>query len=306
MAWRSVMVTRPSYLKLKQEALKVEQEDGEVSVPLEDISVLLLDNPRITLTTQLLSACAERQIAVITVGADHHPNGVLLPHLPHSRALKVMNKQLAMAQPQRKRLWQGLVRRKIRNQGGVLRHYGDERTGKRLTAMADEVKSGDSRNAEAQASRLYFPALFGLGFGRKQKRFHNAALNYGYAVIRAALSRNLVSYGFITAIGLHHRNEQNSFNLADDFIEPFRPLLDAYLLKQFPDEESEGLTPSHKAALVNILHQDIPMIDPDGVKTYSSVLAATETVVVSMSQRLNDGGNRLLLPLFEPVQTLGP
>ena len=298
MAWRSIVITRPSSLKCKQEALKVVQEDGEVSIPLEDISVLLLDNLQITLSAQLLSVCAERKIAVITMGADHHPNGVLLPHLPHSRALKVMKAQLAMGQPQRKRLWQGLVRQKIRNQGAVLHCFGDVRYGKRLDALAEEVKSGDSRNAEAQASQLYFPALFGLGFSRKQERFHNSALNYGYAVIRAALARHLVSYGFITAFGLHHRSEQNSFNLADDLIEPFRPLLDAYLLQHLSEEEEERLTPTHKATLVNILHQDIPMIDPEGVITRSNLLAATEAIVVSLSQRLGDGGHHLHQPTF--------
>ena len=301
MAWRSVMITRPSYLKLKHEALTVEQDDGEVSIPLEDISVMLLDNSRITISTQLMSACAERQIAVITVGADHHPNGVLLPYLPHSRSLKVMKAQLNMRQPQRKRLWQGVVQQKIRNQSDVLYQYGYGRISRRLTVLANEVKSGDNQNAEAQASQLYFPALFGRGFSRKQERFHNSALNYGYAVVRAALARNLVSYGFIAAFGLHHRNEQNSYNLADDFIEPFRPIIDAYVMEHFPTEDGTELLPNHRASLVNILHQDIPMIDPDDVVTQSSLLASTESVVVSLSQRLKDGGTRLHLPIFNPV-----
>ena len=300
MAWRSVMVSRPSYLKLKQKALRVEQDDGEVSIPLEDVSVLLLDNPQITVTTQLLSACAAQQIAVIFIGENHHPNGVMLPYLPHSRALKVMKAQLAMGQPQKKRLWQGLVRQKIHNQSEVLHQYRDKRIGRRLAALAREVKSGDSDNAEAQASQLYFPALFGQRFSRKQERFHNAALNYGYSVIRAALARNLVSYGFIMAIGLHHHNEQNSFNLADDVIEPFRPILDAYVLIHFPDEEGAVLKPSHKPTLVNILHQDISMVDSDGVQTHSSLLAATEAIVVSLCQRLNDSGHQLHLPILAP------
>lgn len=302
MAWRSVMITRPSHLKYQQEALKVVQEDGEVSIPLEDISVLLLDNPQITLSAQILSACASRQIAVITVGADHHPNGVLLPHLPHSRALKVLQAQLAMSQPQRKRLWQGLVQQKIRNQGAVLHHHGDERSARKLNALSNEVKSGDTHNAEALASQVYFPALFGLGFTRRQQRFHNAALNYGYAVIRAALARNLVSYGLLTTLGLHHHNEQNSFNLADDLIEPFRPLLDAYVLNHFPNDAREDLATEHKATLVNILHRDISTLNAQDCQTRGTLLAATEAIVISLSQRLTDGGHRLHLPLFAPPE----
>jgi CRISPR-associated protein Cas1 len=211
-----------------------------------------------------------------------------------------MKAQLAMGRPQRKQLWQGLVRRKIHNQGAVISHFGDSGLGKRLAGLAEEVKSGDSENLEAQASQLYFPALFGIGFSRKQERLHNAALNYGYTVIRSALARSLVSYGFNTAFGLHHHSEQNSFNLADDLIEPFRPLLDAYLLQNFPEEDTEGLTPTHKATLVNVLHQDIPMVDSEGLISRSNLLASTEAVVISLSQRLGDGSHQLHLPTFKP------
>lgn len=300
MAWRSVMITRPSRLHYQQRALVVEQDDGTVKIPLEDMAVLVIEHSQVSLTSQLLSACAGRQIAVITVDETHHPNGVLLAHLPHSRALKVMRAQLDMSEPSRKRLWQGIIKQKISNQGGVLKSQGHEAAARRLEALVREVRSGDVGNAEAQASQLYFPTLLGRGFGRKQERFHNAALNYGYSIIRAAIARSLVAYGFLPAFGLHHCNEQNAFNLADDLIEPFRPLLDLYLLLRFPEEEEERLLPQHKAALVGILHEDIAMVDAQGVVSRSALLAAVESVVVSLSQRLADGGAQLALPLHSP------
>lgn len=298
MAWRSVMITRPSRLRVQQRALVVEQDDGTVQIPLEDMAVLLIEHPQVSLTAQLLSACADLQIAVITVGETHHPNGVLLAHLPHSRALKVMRAQLAMSEPHRKRLWQGIIKQKISNQGAVLKGQGHEAAARRLEALAREVRSGDVGNAEAQASQLYFPTLLGKGFGRQQERFHNAALNYGYSIIRAAIARSLVAYGFLPAFGLHHCNEQNAFNLADDLIEPFRPLLDAHLLARFPEEEEESLLPHHKATLVGILHEDVAMVDIQGVLSRSTLLAAVESVVMSLSQRLADGGAQLMLPLY--------
>lgn len=298
MAWRSVMITRPSRLTFQQRALVVEQEDGTVKIPLEDMAVLVIEHSQVSLTSQLLSACADRQIAVITVDETHHPNGLLLAHLPHSRALKVMRAQLAMSQPSRKRLWQGIIKQKISNQAGVLRQQGHDAVARQLEVLAREVRSGDAGNAEAQASQLYFPALLGKGFARRQERFHNAALDYGYAVIRAAIARSLVAYGFLTAFGLHHRNEQNAFNLADDLIEPFRPLLDAHLLANFPHEESETLLPQHKAVLVGLLHEDIALVDPDGQCGRSTLLAAVESVVVSLTQRLEDDGAQLTLPLY--------
>lgn len=300
MAWRSVVITRPSRLTLKYQALVVEQEDGKVTIPLEDMAVLLIENPQVNLTAQVLSECAARQIAVITVGENHHPNGVLLAHLPHSRALKVMRGQLEMSQPSRKQLWQTIVRQKIRNQAGVLAQRGHETEARRLAALAKEVRSGDTGMAEAQASQLYFPVLFGKRFSRQQERFHNAALNYGYTVVRAALARSLVSFGFLTAFGLHHRNEQNAFNLADDLIEPFRPLLDAYVLARFPDEEEKLLTPPIKAALVAFLHEDVALMSDSASLGKASLLAAIDEVVMSLSRQLVSPSGRLALPVFAP------
>lgn len=297
MAWRSIMITRPSRLRLQHRALVVEQDDGVVQVPLEDISVLLIEHAQITVTAQVLSACAARQIAVITVGEDHHPNGVLLSHLPHSRALKIMRAQLDMSQPTRKRLWQGIVQQKISNQAATLKHHGHDAFARRLDALAREVRSGDGGHAESQASQAYFPALFGKGFTRQQERFHNAALNYGYSVIRAALARSLVAYGFLTAFGLHHHNEQNAFNLADDLIEPFRPLLDTHVLARFPQEDDDNLKPAHKAVLVGFLHEDVTLIDSSGTRGNATLLTAVDAVVMSLSQRLDDGETFLTLPV---------
>src|SRR5699024_7526818 len=110
--------------------------------------------------------------------------------------------------------------RKIRNQAAVLAHHGHEDTAKRLRVLSRRVRSGDAGHTESQAAQQYFRPLFGSDFTRSQTRLANAALNYGYSIIRAALARQLVAYGFLTAFGLHHRSEQNHFNLADDLLEP--------------------------------------------------------------------------------------
>lgn len=302
MAWRSVMVTRPARLRLEQRALAVDSEQGTVRVPLEDMSMLVIDQPQVNLTAQLLSACADQQIAVVTVGANHHPNGVLLPHIPHSRALKVMRAQLGMSLPRRKQLWRSIIQRKVRNQADVLERQGHSTACRRLRALAQRVRSGDAGHAESQAAQAYFRALFPRGFARTQDRLHNAALNYGYSIIRSALARNLVSYGFLTAFGLHHDSEQNAFNLADDLLEPFRPILDAYVLRHFPAEAPErDLTREDKAVLVNVMHEDVTLHQVDGETSVCAMLAAAEATVVSLSQRIGDDGLLLSLPGLPPL-----
>lgn len=300
MGWRSVVIANPAALDFHHCALRVEQAGNVAQVPLEDISVLVIDHPQVTLTACLLSACADAQIAVLTVGADHHPNGVLLPFLPHSRALKVMRAQLAQSLPAQKRAWQSIVRQKIANQAAVLAcHRADNPHDTRaLWTMSEAVRSGDPDNVEAQAAQRYFRTLWGLSFNRNQPRFYNAALNYGYAVIRAAIARSLVSYGFLPAFGLHHRSEQNAFNLADDLIEPYRPLVDAHILDAWPLEPSRELTPGDKRHLVALLHQDTRMTAHATPHARNTVLAAVEATVVSLTQWLEFGeAIRLAMPV---------
>ena len=298
MTWRSVVITKPSYLKLKDQGLVVVQNEEEIKIPLEDIAVLLIDNPQVTLSSQLLSACASQQVTLITVGADHHPNGVLLPFIPHSRALKVIHRQINMGKPHAKRLWQQLVIQKIINQAHTLQQSNQTVQAKRLRSIAVEVKSGDSENLESIASQVYFPALFGMNFNRRSSNFVNAALNYCYAILRAALARHLVAYGFITALGLHHCNQQNSFNLADDLIEPFRAIADAYVLMYFEDKQGDILATDDKAFLVNILNKEVTTLNVLGEHQVSTMLVALEAIVISLSQCLKSGKHKLHMPLY--------
>lgn len=297
MAWRSVVINNPARLTLKHRAIQVEQDSGTVSVPLEDIATLVIDHPQVTLTNQLLSVCASQQIAVITVGQNHTPNGVLLSFLPHSRALKIMRQQLAMSTPHKKRLWQGLVQQKLRNQAEVLTRHDEADTANRLNSLANRVRSGDPDNCEAQGAQLYFPSLFGRDFTRDHSDLANAALNYGYSIIRSALARALVGYGFLPAFGLHHKNEQNAFNLADDLIEPYRPLVDAMVLTICRDAQpEETLDTSTKAQLISLLHKDTPRLENGKSLGTSTILALINATVISLGQRVTDGECNLMLP----------
>lgn len=295
MVWRSVVISKPAKLKREHFALVIEQEQS-ARVPFEDIAVIVLNHREITITHPVLSACGEYGIGLYSTGENHQPNGVFLPYLTHTRTTRMLRLQMAIDRPAAKRAWTEIVKAKIANQAACLRLSGlcerpDE--WKRLELVARRVKSGDSENMEAQASAYYFPALFGKKFRRGPDGWINAALNYGYAVMRGAIARALVSHGLFPSVGLHHDSEQNAFNLADDLIEPFRPLVDLHVAKSAPFGQAERteLIPNDKTDLIALLNTDMRMPRGD-----MAALAAIEQATESLA-RLFDGGSEEPLEL---------
>lgn len=289
MVWRSVVINRPARLRREHFALVVEQEQS-ARVPFEDIAVIVLNHREITLTHPVLSACADYGIGLYSTGDNHQPNGVFVPFLPHSRATRMQRLQLDLDRPTAKRAWARIVQTKIQNQARcmeLLSVAGADR----LASYARRVRSGDGGNMEAQASAFYFPQVFGRSFHRSQNNWTNAALDYGYAVMRGACARALVAHGMLPSIGMFHSSEQNAFNLADDLIEPYRPIVDLHVAQQRPPEDAAELQPAEKAALVGLLNVDVAM--PRG---QMSVLASIEQAAESLA-RLFDGGSELVLEL---------
>jgi len=285
--WRSLVVSQPAKLSLHNRQLLLENRDGGVRVPLEDIAVVMLETPQALITSALLSALAATGAAVVTCDEAHHPNGALLPYLPHSRHLRVFRAQSGLSEPQKKRAWQAIVQCKLRNQAKCLDLCAIA-GGDFLRGLAAKVTSGDTVNREGQGAQRYFAWLFGDGFTRQTTEWRNSALDYGYAVIRAVIARALVAHGFHTAVGLHHRSELNAFNLADDFIEPFRPVVDRCVARQVVPDENK-LTPSHKAMLAGILYRDVAM--PNGTM---NILAAVDATVQSFLRVVEAGAVREL------------
>ncbi|MEO7622604.1 MAG: type II CRISPR-associated endonuclease Cas1 [Gallionella sp.] len=288
MTWRSVVISRPAKLKRDHYSLAIEQEQT-ACVPFEDIAVIVLNHREITLTHPVLSACGEYGISLFATGDTHQPNGVFLPFLPHTRATRWLRLQLDLPRPVAKQTWATIVRKKIANQAACMRLVGRD-DADRLDSYARRVRSGDNGNLEGQAAAFYFSQLFSKDFHRNQERFTNAALDYGYAVLRGAIARGLVAHGLMPSIGLFHASEQNAFNLADDVIEPFRPLVDLLVAKYVVPADDE-LRPEDKVALVGLLNVDVGM--PRGKM---SALSAIEQTIESLA-RIYDGGSETLLEL---------
>lgn len=288
MAFRNIIVESPAHISVKNSQLVI-RTDREHSAAIEDISALLIESRQSIISAAALAQLGQRGCAVFFCDEKHLPCAVMTGFARHSRELAVLRSQLDTGEVLKKRLWQSIVTAKILNQARCLRLADKEEEAESLKRLAAQVRSGDSGNTEAEAARRYFPAMFGAGFTRGAENGLNAGLNYGYAILRGCMARYLAVYGFLPALGLHHRSELNNFNLADDLMEPFRPVVDRIVFLSF--EEEKELDPVSKRQLFNCLNMDIL----SGGERHS-VAYAMERLVQSLSRSLDSGEAKLLLP----------
>lgn len=296
MAWRGLHIAEPARLTNRAGQVVVEREEADdtLTFPVEDLAWIILDTPRVTLTGALLSALAEGGVALLVPDAKHHPAGLLLSFHQHYAQSAVAHAQIGMSAPLKKRLWQKLVVAKIENQAAVLRALGEEEA-RALSAMARRVQSGDPDNLEAQAARAYWPLVF-TSFRRHDEDRRNALLNYGYAVVRAALARACVAVGLLPAFGLHHRSRLNAFNLVDDLIEPFRPSVDRLARDRATAEDRPDLSVDDRRHMAGILTESVTI----GAERLT-LLAATEAVAASLVRAIDAGQ---AVPLVTPALPL--
>ena len=295
MEFRAIFIANQAQLSVRREQLVIRQAQ-EVTVPMEDITSLLLESQAVTISTAALQKLAEYGVTVYICDEKHLPAALLLPVNRHSRQLKVLKGQIAMTKPVQKRLWQSVVMAKIRNQARCLELLSRPEGGD-LLELARSVRSGDPDNCEASAAVQYFPALFGQGFTRDTGCLTNAALNYGYAILRGAVARNLAVHGIEPCLGIFHHSELNQFNLADDLMEPYRPLVDLYVASQVNDKE-RNLTPKMKQNLFNLTNY---MVRQNG-KRYR-MISAVGRMTESFARVLAQPSSSLELPELIPLES---
>ena len=296
MGYRSIVISSAVRITVKNRQLVIEGESNG-SVPIEDIRTLMIESRAASITSYALSALSEEGVCVYLCDEKHLPSAVLQPLGRYSRQRKQIMTQLSQSKPFLKRMWQDIVVAKITNQSLTLVLCGvDTEYAKQVGHMIVKVQSGDPTNVEGQAAALYFPYLFGRGFSRNEENGVNAALNYGYAIVRGYIARTLANYGFEPCIGIHHHSELNNYNLADDLIEPFRPMVDLFVHQHLCDDE---LTPANKRELCNILNYE--MVSGG---EHHSMAYAVERLVHSLERCFNDkdNGERLLLPTIETLK----
>ena len=296
MSWRSVIVSNPAKLSHKDKHLVIKQ-DEEACVPLEDISVIVVETQQASITSSLLDQLARKTIPLIVCGPSHLPTGLFLSFQQHSRFLKVLKSQMEQTLPFRKNCWQMVVKRKIENQAKCLELL-EKKHCNELINISKQVKSGDPDNRESAAASVYFDSYM-PSISRQEDNTVNAALNYGYSIMRGAVARSLAAYGFLPAVGIHHRSELNAFNLADDFMEVLRPLVDLWVGQNI--EIDEEFCINKRKGLVSLLSKDILI---DGAR--QRVIRAIDIMISSYKTATTSGEAKYLklpelLPIIEHV-----
>lgn len=289
MAFRNVYLQNDVHLKIKNEQLVVKKTDEEITIPLEDLNSVCIESLRTVISTYTLKKFVEHDIIVYVCDEKHLPTGVLIGTNNYSRQLKNIKMQIEMSKPLTKRIWQDIIKVKVLNQARCLKKLSIPEH-KKLEEMIIGITSGDKSNVEAKAASLYFKSIFGREFNRNLDCSYNAALNYGYAIIRGMIARTLVMYGFEPSIGIFHHSQLNNFNLADDFIECFRPIVDLYVLTKI-DFNDDVLTSENKKEIYKIINC---LVLIDGKKF--NIQGAIEYMIKSFSTCMNKKENVIKLP----------
>lgn len=284
MSWRTVVITSRCKLDFKMGFMVVRAEETK-KIFLDEIAVLLIENPAVSLTGCLLEALTEKKIRVIFCDAKRNPNAELVPYYNSHDCSRKIKAQIAWSDDVKGAVWADIVAEKIRKQSDFLTELQKTEEASLLRSYLSQIEPHDVTNREGHAAKVYFNALFGKEFTRSEENVTNAALNYGYSIILSAFNREIVAHGYLTQLGIFHDNMFNHFNLSCDLMEPFRILIDrrvkAMKLTDFSGDE--------KHSLVNVLN-DTVIID----QTKQTVLNAVKYYCRSVFDALNDGDLSLI------------
>ncbi|WP_462346791.1 type II CRISPR-associated endonuclease Cas1 [Alloprevotella tannerae] len=271
---RSLVFMHPATLSLRNGQMVIirkELPDDNLTVPIEDIGLVMINHAMVSLTIPLLNALTEQNVAVIFCNEKGMPSSMLYNLQGNTTQGETLRNQLEAGEVLKKTLWKQIIEAKIKNQAALLNKMGRE--GSILKPLYTNVKSGDSDNREGIAARLYWTALFGRDFIRDRNiPGINSLLNYGYSVLRAAVTRTLVSSGLFPALGIFHHHRSNAFPLSDDLMEPFRPFVDEIVFELTAQGEAE-LNIATKSRLIRVLYVD----------TYFSKITRPLSVGLSMT-----------------------
>lgn len=257
MGYRQVIIKKSEKLHFKDNQLIIDKDESSIKVPLEDISYILIEDSSTILTTRLLAELGKNAISLIVCDEKFEPTSIMYPYNYHFKQLDVFSHQLEIDDSIKNEFCNQIVKRKIENSIRVLEMTSKEEFPiSKLTEYINEITDGDSKNREGLAAKMYFRSLFGSDFIRFYDDNVNAALNYGYTIIASAIIRNLAVYGLNTYLGIHHSSKINNFNLAYDFLEPYRSVVDKFVYDN-QDDIVLPLSFEFRKKLINLLNKEV-------------------------------------------------
>lgn len=278
MSWRTVVISSRCKLDMKMGYMVVRGEETR-RIFLDEIAILLIENPAVSLTGCLLEALVERKVRVIFCDARRSPMAELAPyHGSHDSARK-LRLQLGWTETAKAELWRVIIAEKIAQQAALLAERRKTREAQLLESYLPQIEPQDRTNREGPAAKVYFNALFGMDFSRRVDTPINAALNYGYSLLLSAFNREVAACGYLTQLGLHHDNVFNPFNLSSDLMEPFRVLIDRRVLEL----EFTELDKTVRLALIGVLNDEVQI--RGSVQTVANAIGI---YVKSMFDALNE------------------
>lgn len=249
MSFRTVVISRKSKISYKNRFLVVKREEDEKYIHLSEIDTIIVDSISVSISAYLLKELAENKINIMFCDEKHNPFGELVPYYSKHNTSKMIKEQISWKATDKDKMWAVIVKNKIMNQALLLRKIRSSKY-ELVLSYVDEVVSGDKTNREGHAAKVYFNALFGNKFVRNADDSINAALNYGYAILLSTINKEIINNGYLTQLGIHHKNEFNEFNLTCDLMEPFRIVVDNFVYYN----QDRKFDTEYKMDIVNILN----------------------------------------------------
>ncbi len=249
MSFRTVVITRQSKITYKNRFLVVKQENDEKYIHLSEIDTIIVDSISVSISAYLLKELSDNKINIIFCDEKHNPFGEVVPYYSKHNTSKMIKEQIKWKASDKDKIWAEIVKNKIMNQALLLKKTKSSKY-KLILSYIDEVVDGDKTNREGHAAKVYFNALFGNDFVRNSDDTINAALNYGYAILLSTINKEIINNGYLTQLGIHHKNEFNEFNLTCDLMEPFRIVIDNFVYYN----QARKLDTEYKLDIVNILN----------------------------------------------------
>ena len=284
---RSLLVENKTVITTKNLQLVLKSEIRETTIPIEDIGFLVIDNSETYLSIPAMNLLIENNTAIIVCSTNHLPNGMFLNLNSHHIQQEIFKNQIDASAPLKKQLWQHTIVEKITNQGILLEKITGNKNS--FPFLASKVLSGDSTNMEGVAASQYWKSFFDSSNSEQAKQINfkrerfgdypNNFLNYGYAILRAATARALSGSGLLNTLGIHHKSKYNAFALADDIMEPFRPIVDETVYSIMQNFEEQELNTKIKSELLQILTRTVYFKDEK-----SPLMVALQKTASSLQQ----------------------